>query len=167
MERKIPLKNYAILLVVSILFVFLVFYMRNWYNTTKIYYNGGSLILDVSTQINKEELGNYALENPNFILYTSSGYDDKIKKLEKDLKDYITKNHINNIVYLTSDDSFNDSLKDYALNDKVKNKMNNDGTIGIYYFENGKISKVITSAEDKSANEVEKLFKKYGMIDND
>lgn len=166
MERKIPRKNYVILLVVAILFVLLVFYMRNWYNTTKIYYNGGSLILDVSTQINKEEIGNYALENPNFVLYVSSGYDDSSKKFEKELKNYIVKNHINNIVYLNADASFNETLKNYAVNSKIEKQIKSDGNISIYYFENGKISRAITNAEKAGAKDVEKKFKKYGVVDN-
>ena len=171
MERKIPLKNYIILVVVAVLFVFLVFYMRNWYNMTRVYYNGGSLMLDVSTKLNQEELSNYALENPNFILYVSSGYDDNTKKFEKNLKNYINKNHINNIVYLDASEidinSFNAYLKNnYALNSNVASKITHNQNITIYDFDNGKISHVIASAENQSIKNIAKLFKKYEMIDN-
>lgn len=172
MERKIPLKNYVILVVITVVFVFLVFYMRDWYNMTRVYYNGGSLILDVSTKINQEELGNYALENPNFILYVSSGYNDDTKKFEKDFKKYITKNHINNIVYLDASEidinSFNAYLKNnYALNSNVSSKITDNQNITIYDFDNGKISHVIANADNQSMKTIEKLFKKYEMIYND
>ena len=68
MEKKIPLKNYIILIVIFIVFALLVFYMRDWYNTTREYFNAHSPVLEVSTQMNQEELSNcygYWLASPS------------------------------------------------------------------------------------------------------
>lgn len=172
MERKIPLKNYIILLVIAVLFVFLVFYMRNWYNTTKVYYNGGSFVLDVSTKINQEELNNFALENPNFILYVSYGFNDDIKKFEKEMKKTIVKKNINNIVYLDASGIDTKMFNDYLIKNFISNKtevknVKKDSNVSIYVFNNGNISHVVNKADERGADNVEKLLEKYGLIEND
>lgn len=171
MERKIPLKNYIILMIIVVLFVLLVFYMRDWYKTASIYYNGGSLMLDVATQVNKEELNNYAQENPNFILYVSSGDKSDIKKFESKLKKYIIQNNISSIVYLNVDEkeisNFNEYLKtNFVNNSSQVKKITDSQNVTIYSFENGIVTNIIENADKKSINSIGKIFKKYGVDDN-
>ena len=66
--KKIPLKNYIILCVIILLTVISVFYIRSWYITSKDYYSRNSVIKDVVHEINVDEISNYTLESPKFLL---------------------------------------------------------------------------------------------------
>ena len=170
MEKKIPLKNYIILVVIFIVFVLLVFYMRDWYNTTRAYYNANSPVLEVSTEMNQEELSNFAQENPDFILYVSSGYTDSIKAFEREFRDYIV-DHSLKVVYIDAStidiNTFNDYLKNNFLdNSKLESKINNTGEVTVYDFNNGKITHVIENIDDEDIDYINKIFTRYEMIDN-
>ncbi len=170
MEKKIPFKNYIILVVIFIAFVLLVFYMRDWYNTTRVYYNENSPVLEVSTEMNQEELSNYAQENPDFILYVSSGYTDSIKLFERDFRDYIVKHNLN-VVYIDTSsidiNTFNDYLKSNFLeNTKLESKITNNQEVTVYDFSNSKITHVIDNIDDEDMDYIDKIFTRYEMIDN-
>ena len=170
MEKKIPLKNYVILVVIFVVFALLVFYMRDWYNTTRYYYNENSPVLEVSTAMNQEELGNYALENPDFILYVSLGYNDNIKNFEKKFKDYIIDNNLN-VVYIDASEidinNFNNYLKtNFLKKSNLESKITNNQAVTVYDFSEGKIVHIIDNINNKSIDSIDKLFTKYGVKDN-
>ncbi len=170
MEKKIPLKNYVILVVIFIAFVFLVFYMRDWYNTTRVYYNENSPVLEVSIEMNQEELGNYAQENPDFILYVSSGYTDSIKSFERKFRNYIVEHNLN-VVYIDASsidiNEFNNYLKNnFVDNSSLESKITNDQEVTVYDFTNGKIVHVIDNIDDEDMDYIDEIFNRYGMIDN-
>lgn len=162
--REIPKKNYFILLIVVVGFILIVFYLRDWYNAARLYYAETSPILEVSTVINANEISNYALENPNFILYVSSDEDKEIRKFDSELKDLILDNNLT-ILYVDKKENPNisDTLIEFG-NSKVNNKINNN--INLYCFKNGKITNVINNVNDYSIKEIEKKLKKNEMIDN-
>lgn len=169
MEKEIPFKNYIILGVVILITILAVFYIRNWYIMTKIY-NNTSPMLDIVSEINSDEISNYVMENQNFIIYVSSGTNDKIKGFERNFSKYIVDKGVsNNILYINMDttESINlsNQLMAYAKNDSVKNKISvND--VSMYIFENGKITEVVMGADKINMRQIDKLFKEYGMIDN-
>lgn len=170
MEKKIPLKNYIILIIIFIVFVLLVFYMRDWYLTTRVYYNENSPVLEVSTEMNQEEFNSYAQENPDFILYVSSGYTDSIKSFENDFSNYIVDNNLN-VVYIDASkvdiNTFNDYLKNnFTDSSALAAKITNDQEVTVYDFTNGKIDHVIDNINDKSIKSIDKLFTRYGMNSN-
>ena len=170
MEKKIPLKNYIILVIIFIVFVLLVFYMRDWYNTTRAYYNENSPVLEVSTEMNQEELSNYAQENPDFILYVSSGYTDSIKSFERDFSNYIVQNNLN-VVYIDASNidinTFNDYLKNNFLdNSKLESKITSNQEVTVYDFSNSKITHIIDNIDDEDMDYIDKIFTRYEMIDN-
>ena len=171
MEKEIPTKNYVILAVLILATVLAVFYARGWYNTTKEYNSQHSTMLTIVNEINQEEIANYTLENPKFILYVSSGQNANIKAFEKKFKKVVINKELSNsMLYLNSDgvnlEEFNKTLKEYAANDKLKSKIKNDGNVSMFIFENGKITNAIIDANNFSTKQLEKLLKKYGMIDN-
>ena len=169
MEKKIPFKNYMILGLVVVVTVLAVFYMRNWYIMTKIY-NNTSPMLDVVSEINADEISNYVMENQNFIIYVSSSTNDKVKGFEKNFSKYIVDKGISNsILYINLDTNDNalltNQLITYARTKDVKNNINNNG-VSIYIFDNGDITKVITNVDKVNIRQIDKIFKKYGVIDN-
>ncbi len=172
MDKKIPTKNYIILAVIVVLTILAVFYARSWYNTTKEYNANNSTMLSVISEINKDEINNYTLENPKFILYASSGQNGTIKSFEKDFKKYMVDNNLaNNMIYINTDsldfEAFSKQLKDYAIDDNIKNRIDINENVSLFIFENGKLTNVIINAERLSIKQIDVLLKKYGMIEND
>ena len=167
--KKITVKNYFILAFILIITVVLVFYIRSWYNTSKIYYSQNSIIKDVASEINEDEIFNYTMESQKFILYVSSGSNVEIKNFEKSLKKIIKKLDISSdILYLNLDnvniDIFNSSLQDkFALNSNIASHISNSSFSTIYIFEDGKIVTVLNNLNNFSDKQVESFLKKWGF----
>ncbi len=171
-KKKIEPKNYLILVVIVVLTVIAVLYMRNLYIMTKEYNAKNSVILEVAKEINENEINNYCLENPKFILYVSSGQNGNIKSFEKEMKKTIQKNDLEEMtLYVNTDKVDPNNLKRTLTNlsqtEKIKDKINTNSEVSIYVIENGKITKAIIQADKISPNQVEKILQKYGVIDND
>ncbi len=168
--KRIPLKNYIILFIVLILTIVFTFYARNWYLMIREYNSHNSPILSVVNEINADEIGNYAYENPKFVLYVSSGSNDSIKYFEKQFKKYVSNNNLeDSLVYVNIDrvgqSNMNIELKKYANYNVVK-EINASNNISLYIFENGKIVKVINGANEMSIKRINSILKIYKVLDN-
>ena len=163
--KTIPKKNYAILAVIIFITIFLVFYMRNWYIMTKEYNSDNSPMLKSINEINSNEISNYVLENPRFILYTSSGLNKNIKGFESKFKGYVlNKNLKDYMIYINTANTDIEDLKN-ILNNYTNEELDINDSVNMYIFENGKIVKIITKAENQDTKSIEQVFKKYGVID--
>ncbi len=164
-------KNYIILFIILTVTVFLVFYMRSWYNTSKIYYSQNSIIKDVVPEINYDEIFNYTLESQKFMLYVSAGSNNEIKNFERDLKKVVTKLDLTeDILYLNLDNvnvnEFSSNLKNsFAASDTVRGQISDSSVTTIYVFENGKIVSVLNNVNRFSAKQLETFIKKSGFDD--
>lgn len=170
-NKKIPMKNYIILGAIVLLTIFAVFYARNLYIMSKEYYNNNSVMLDVVKEVQQDELSNYLIENPKFVLYVSSGQNKDIKAFEKNFKSIITKTEIeDNILYLNSDNTdmpkLKQSLQKIATT-KAKDKIDTNSAVTMYIIENGQVTNTIINAEKLSKGQVKTLLKKYEVTDND
>ena len=167
MGKKIKAKNYIILGLILVLTIIAVFYARSWYLETKSYYATNSVILDVVKEINEDEIGNYTLENPKFILYVASGENANIKEFEKEIKHIIVEKELeNNFLYLNIDNNDKNELKALASSKVISDKIDIDSQVSMYIIENGKINKTIINAEELTSKQIKSLFQKYGVIDN-
>jgi len=169
-NKKIETKNYIILGIIVIVTVLVVFYMRNIYIMSKVYYSDNAVMLDVVKEVKQEELPNYLIENPKFILYVSSSQNKDIRGFEKTLKSTVTKAEIeDSILYLDSDNSNIPKLKEELQKNaskKVQDNINKNSVVTIYIIENGKVTNIINDAEKLSKQETKTLLKKYGVIEN-
>ncbi len=169
--KKIETKNYIILAVVLVVTVIAVFYARSWYLETKSVTVNSSQMLEVVKEIHQEELENYTLENPRFILYVASSQDKSISEFEKELKRMIISEELENyFLYLNSDEiqksKLNKTLIEMAKNASVRKDISNADEVSLYIVETGRITKVISNAEKLSAPEIRNTLTKYGVIDN-
>lgn len=170
MKREIPVKNYVILILVFLVTIVAVFYVRDWYNTTKNYYAQNSVMTKVVREIKSEEISNYILENQRFILYVSSGHDSGIKNFEDDFKNLIQGLDItDDVLYMNLDgvnsESFYDLLKNnYVRNSKIKNQIV-DSNSSLYLFTDGKVSGVLNNVSDYSIKRLENIIKSWGVDD--
>ena len=165
--RKIPLKNYVILCIIVISTVLAVFYVRSWYITNKEYYSRNSVIKDVTREINVDEISNYALESPKFMLYVSSGVDADVKDFENNSKKLIKKLEISeDILYLNMDNVNNDlysSLSSFSSNNKISSLII-QSKASLYVFSDGKIVGVLNNVNNFSDKHIKAFIKKWGFI---
>ena len=165
--KKIPFKNYAVLCIIIVLTVISVFYIRSWYITNKEYYSRNSVIKDVTREINVDEISNYALESPKFMLYVSSGVDADVKDFENNFKKLIEKFELSeDILYLNIDNVNYDlysNLKGFAYNDKISSLIF-ESKASLYVFSDGKIVGVLNNINDFSDKHIQSFLKKWGFI---
>lgn len=114
--KKIPVKNYFILLIIVILVAILTIILTNIYNNqlrkTSIMYN-------YLSEIKKNDIDTYLTEKPNIILYISDKYDITNNKIEEKLQNEIIKyNAKDYIVFL------NINTKNIKFIDKLNKKYN-------------------------------------------
>ncbi len=168
MKKEIPYKNYIILILVFLATIVAVFYVRDWYNTTKVYYAQNSVMTKVVREIKSEEISNYILENQRFILYVSSGQNSQIKDFEDQFKNLIQNLDINDdVLYMNLDGvntgSFYDLLKNnYSSNAKLKNQIVSSDS-SLYLFTDGKIVNVLNNVSDYSIKRLENIIKSWGL----
>lgn len=165
--KKIPLKNYVILCVIIVLTVISVFYVRSWYITNKEYYSRNSVIKDIAREIKIDEISNYTLESPKFMLYVSSGADADVKDFENDFKKLIKKLEISeDVLYLNTDNVEFDlysSLKSFASNDRISSLIS-EGKASLFVFSDGKIVGVLNNIDGFSDKQIQSFIKKWGFI---
>lgn len=118
--RKVPTKNYIILVIMFIATFALVYYLYRWYNVYSTYQKETPVIRDTLPEINGDELDHYIQENPTTVIYLCTASDNKcrsfeskFKKLvEKDtLEEYITYINLSDTNTLDFTNHFNDTYK--------------------------------------------------------
>ena len=148
--------------------ILVTFYVRDWYNTTKVYYAQNSVMTKVVKEIKSEEISNYILENQRFILYVSSGQNSQIKDFEDEFKNLIQNLDISDdVLYMNLDGvntgSFYDLLKNnYSSNAKLKNQIVSSDS-SLYLFTDGKIVNVLNNVSDYSIKRLENIIKSWGL----
>ena len=164
MKKEIPKKNYVILIVVFLVTIIAVFYVRDWYNTTKEYYAQNSVMTQVVREIKREEISNYTLENQKFVLYVSSGKNIELKDFEDEFKILIQNMDLSEeVLYMNLDgvdtDTFYNSLKnDYAATTKLASQITTDSAASMYVFTNGKITKLLNNVNNYSIKRLESII---------
>ncbi len=169
MEKKIPLKNYIILVIIFLVTIIAVFYMRDWYITTKEYYAQNSVMTKVTREIKNEEISNYVMENQRFILYVSSGQDSNIKDFEDEFKELIKKLDLNDdVLYMNMDgvnmDNFYKLIKGYSDSKKIENQISTSNC-SLYLFDGGKITLVLNDVSSYSIKRLENIIESWMMED--
>lgn len=165
MKKEIPLKNYFILILVILLTILAVFYMRDWYNTSKEFYAQNSVMTKVVREIKNDEISNYILENQKFILYVSSGRNTNIKSFEDEFKNLIQKMDLGeNVLYMNLDEvdvsDFYNSLNSYASSTKVKNQIVSSDA-SMYVFTDGKLTMLLNNVNNYSMKRLESMIDRW------
>ncbi len=91
--RKIPLKNYFILIALVAVTIFLTYYCCNLYNAHHEKKHT-SLMLSFLTEIKEDDIENYVIDNPTVVLYISDKTDSSLADLEKEFKKYLAEKNI-------------------------------------------------------------------------
>lgn len=165
MKKEVPLKNYFILALIMLLTVLVVFYMRDWYNTSKEFYAQNSVMTKVVREIKDDEISNYVLENQKFVLYVSSGKNSSIKDFEDDFKELIKKMDLGeNILYMNLDEVdinyFYKFLTNYASSSKIKNQIVSSDA-SMYVFTDGKLTMLLNNVNNYSMKRLESIIDRW------
>lgn len=156
--KRIPLKNYFILGIILASSIFIVLYINKLYLSTK---NNDNILNGFIKEIKTQEIDNYIIENPNFIIYLGYKNNDN-KSFEKKFKKLVTKYDLQkDIVFIDisqfDDETFNKFCKKYA--DKLLEK---DSSLII--VDNQKVIDVLDITKGNNDIELVKMFfKKNGV----
>ena len=116
-DRKIPVRNYLIVLVVSIIVIILVLYLRAFYLSYDTYKQSGQRINEI-TQDDFDFIISEATDNILFVGYNSKDMYKVEKKLYKELK---RANLLDKLLYW----NVNDYLKNNKYIDILRSKYTN------------------------------------------
>lgn len=160
--RKIPMKNYIILLAITIVTILLVVYLVNLYQTKKDYENNVNHRMIFLKEIKVEDFDNYITENPEGFIYLSNSSKEELKDIENKLKEELPKKeYIDQIVYLNlknAPDNFIDTIKKYY---SATMKLNeNDIIPNIIIMENGQITHKLNINNKTNIKEIFKFLER-------
>lgn len=170
-KRNVPVKNYVIMTVITILVAVLTFYLVEWYKTLKEYYQNNSVVAEVLPKIESESIESYLLDNSDFIIYVSKSNDQSIKDFEKKFKKYILNNDLNNnIIYFETSNLEQEKVNDLFIKyiGPNLNKFKQIVVPNLICFSNGKIVDILYIKENEiSMSAVKKFMNRNSVIDND
>lgn len=162
--RKIPVKNYIIVVIIFAVTIFLAFFLRNWYKSYQDYEKTIPILKDVISEVRYNEVHNYIGDNQSVIIYMGVADDDDCRDLEKDLKELIEEKHLKDkIVYFNITDVDDKELLLTEFNDKYATKDKVYTYPAIMLFEDGKIIdfRSKNAKENLSISGVEQLLDEY------
>lgn len=167
-KSSIPLKNYIILLLISLGIIFFAFYLRSWYNAAKGYYQNNSIMSEYLSELRINEIDSYILDNPEIVIYYASSKDTNIKSFEKQFKELMEEYEIKDeIVYIDSSNEENSNFisKLNAISDK---NLNSILVPNLIFVKDGKINKILYSDKTEiNKRDVRNFLIKCEVITND
>lgn len=152
--REIPRKNYVIITLMAVGVVVVCFILMNMYNSNnnEVY---NSAVREVVSEIKYDDLESYLQENLDVVLYINDSNKKANQKLEREIRDLITDNNIQQyVVYIEKN---NELVREYSL----------DSYTPIFIaYQDGKITEVL-SDNNYSIEEIESFFVRNGVIESD
>lgn len=176
--RKVPIKNYVIVGLISVITFLLLGYFVFWYKNNLEYQNNNSIMSGYLSEIQEdgviENLTSYLIDNPNMLLYMSYGNDASVKDFENEFKKLIDEHNISsNFLYIDlnsiTDKNFVSKLKDSFFSQSLNNKnIDLHKQSNIFLFESGQIEDVLYNSKEKiNLIDVKIFLMKHGVIEND
>lgn len=161
MEKKIPKKNYVIVILISVFTILLTFFLMNKYNNNKSVES-----ITFVSEIKENELNNYVTERQEVIIYMSSSNNENIKELEEDLEKYTKKKNLKDeYVYLDLskvDSNFYNEFYINYLNESYSGKFKIEEP-SIVIIRNGKLESYLNNIN--SINQIKLFFEKNGVLE--
>lgn len=162
--RKIPLKNYIIVIIISVFTILGIILSIKLYKRQINYNNENSFILENIVEVRVSELESLIIEADDIMIYVADKYNPN-QKIRKDIKKIIEKNDYNkDMVFIDAnaiDDSFYKVIVDkYASSSLKSQKIVPDSLIII---KDAKIINII-NINEKKLSYLEKIINKsfYG-----
>lgn len=120
--RKIPLKNYFVLLVIVIITIILTLYLSSVYKEKN---KTTTVMHEYISEITEKELTDYIIEKPIIFMYISDKFDLTNDQFEEDLKKEIKKNNLKDyFVYLNSSELTTEFINFFKTNYNLEIDVN-------------------------------------------
>lgn len=146
--KKIPAKNYFILLIMLIGVVLITFFGASFYNNNL---KKTSSLYKYANHMGRNDLKEYLKESSSLIIYISDKYNLSKEEIEDDLKDKIIElNLYNNFVYVDYKE-FNDKFLDY-FNTAYHTNLNTNMLPTIIIYNDGIIENIYYSLDGAAIN---------------
>lgn len=162
--RKIPIKNYFIVMVIFALSIGLAFFFRNWYNSYQEYEKTIPVLNGVISEIRYNEIDNFIIDNQSAIIYIGVADDDDCRHLEVKLKKVIEERHLKNkIIYFNITDVEDRNLLLQEFNGKYGNSNDIYTYPAIVLIEDGKVIDYRSKNANKEllVSDIEQLLDEY------
>ena len=170
-ERKIPVKNYIIFILMTVAVIGGVLYTANYYVLSRDYYVDYSAVSQILLNTDEASFENYVNENPEVVLYIADSKDATMKNFEKKFKKLIINNNIKEgIIYLDSSKIDNENFsKDFARDYLSSFKITKLRIPNLIYFKDGEVSKILyrTDKEIIGIDDVQSFLIECEVIDID
>lgn len=165
--RKIPFKNYIIVIVIFAVSISLAIFLSNWYKSYQEYEKTRPILDGVISEIRYNEFDNYINDNQSAIVYIGVANDEDCRELENDLKKIIEKRHLKEkIVYYNITDVEDKDLLLKEFNDKYSTENRITAYPAIVLIGEGKVFDFISKTADKNLliSDVEQLLDEYEVL---
>ena len=141
--KKIPLKNYFILLIMLFSVVVVTLFGASFYNNNL---KKTSSLYKYATHMSKNSLKEYLSESPSLIIYISDKYDLSKEDVEESLKNKIIElNLYSNFVYVDYQE-FDEKFLEY-FNNTYHTNLNIDFLPTIVIYNDGAVEKIYYSLD--------------------
>lgn len=147
--KKIPVKNYVILIVAFLITFGIIIYLCNWYKVYDEYKRQTPVIRGTLSELTSlEELEHYIMENQTTVVYMCTSSDNNCRTFEKDFIKLIEKDNLqNSIVYLNlSNIDQKEFVDKFNLNYQYKISLT-DNYPALVIFEDSKIINLIQGTQ--------------------
>ena len=148
--RKIPVKNYFILLIMLFGVVVVTFAGKNYYNNNlkKV-----SSLYKYANHMDRDDLKEYLGESSSLVIYVADKYDLNNEDAEELLKDKIVElNLYNNFIYVDSR-VFNDNFLDY-FNSTYHTNLNIDNLPTMIIYDDGIVENMYYNLNPDTINSI-------------
>lgn len=148
--RKVPIKNYVILIVLFTFTIVLILYLCNLYQVYDEHQKETPIIRDILSEITSDELDHYVMENPTTIIYMCTAENPICRNYEKDFKKLIQKENLQeNIVYLNlSNVDQNDFITNFNTKYPYKVLLSSEYP-ALVILEDGKVSQLLQGSSEE------------------
>lgn len=148
--RKIPRKNYYIVVLLIVITVLITLFLSNLYKNRS---RDFSLIYNYSNKITSDELDEYLLEMSDIIIYVADKYDNSNKKFEEKFKNKIDSLNLKDkLIYIDKSELNKKSLE--KLNKEYKIKINLENLPTIITIVDRKVTRLETVRNDSDVNKI-------------
>lgn len=162
--RKIPIKNYFILLILIIATVGIVLFGCDVYES-RIKKQYTSIMNSFITEIKLDDLNGYTLENSPVVIYISDKSDVTLEELEKKYKEILTEYNIQKFfVYLDVSNKSVDIFRNFE--EKYKVDLNDEILPNLVVIDEGKVVDYYSSSDFNELNLTE-FLRRNEVIESD
>lgn len=146
--KKKAIKNYFLLILIFAASIGLTMYLCNWYRVYDEYQKETPVIRGSLSEITKDELDHYILENPTTVIYMCTSDDILCRNYEKELKKLIEqKNLQESIIYLNLNAINNDEFVEQFNNNYPYKVKLTKRYPALVIFEEGQVSNILQGTE--------------------